>query len=376
MANSQRTARVTVNETDFGSGEGEVAAVDAWEKQLALDDGEDLQNQSDQGGNAPKKPAKQDQGGESDEDEDDWTDDDLLDEDLNDEETDPEDDDPEGEEEDDEGDEEEDDGSTDPLNIDPKAKVKVKINGEETEVTYQELKDGYSRTQDYTQKTQEIANQRKALEAEQEKTVQQQQQWSGYLDQMGNALKAVLGQRSPEEWAKLEQTDKYTYLEERHKEQQLKDRLSAVETEKQRVIQEQQQKYQQDMQKIIDREKEALFVAIPEWKNDPKVADREWKMIQQYGQHIGYTDQELRSVIDHRNVRVLRDAAKLHALMARKAKGEQPSGKVRTKSKGRLTAGSPQRGSAKANSQRKSAQRLAKSGSTEAAAAYFETTLD
>lgn len=42
---------------------------------------------------------------------------------------------------------------------------KVKVNGEEVEVTLDELLSGYSRTADYTKKTTEVANERKAIES-------------------------------------------------------------------------------------------------------------------------------------------------------------------------------------------------------------------
>lgn len=42
----------------------------------------------------------------------------------------------------------------------------VKVDGEEVEVTLDELQKGYSRTQDYTRKTQALAEQRKEAEAE------------------------------------------------------------------------------------------------------------------------------------------------------------------------------------------------------------------
>jgi hypothetical protein len=42
----------------------------------------------------------------------------------------------------------------------------VKVDGKEIEVTLDELQKGYSRTQDYTRKTQQIAETRKQVEAE------------------------------------------------------------------------------------------------------------------------------------------------------------------------------------------------------------------
>jgi hypothetical protein len=43
-------------------------------------------------------------------------------------------------------------------------KFKVKVDGQDTEVTEDELLKGYSRTQDYTRKTQKVAEERKAVE--------------------------------------------------------------------------------------------------------------------------------------------------------------------------------------------------------------------
>ena len=49
---------------------------------------------------------------------------------------------------------------------------KVKIDGEEVEVTLDELQSGYSRQQDYTRKTQELAQQRKIIEQQQQELAQ------------------------------------------------------------------------------------------------------------------------------------------------------------------------------------------------------------
>ena len=43
----------------------------------------------------------------------------------------------------------------------------IKVDGEDVEVTLDELQNGYSRQRDYTRKTQELAEQRKSFEAKQ-----------------------------------------------------------------------------------------------------------------------------------------------------------------------------------------------------------------
>jgi hypothetical protein len=50
--------------------------------------------------------------------------------------------------------------------VEESPKYRVKANGEELEVSLDELLNGYSRTADYQKKTQSLAEQRKAVEAE------------------------------------------------------------------------------------------------------------------------------------------------------------------------------------------------------------------
>ena len=56
-----------------------------------------------------------------------------------------------------------DDDDETPVTVPPQ-KFKVKVGDEELEVTEDDLKGGYLRTKDYTQKTQKLADERKAFE--------------------------------------------------------------------------------------------------------------------------------------------------------------------------------------------------------------------
>jgi hypothetical protein len=69
--------------------------------------------------------------------------------------------------------------------LDPNLKLKVKVNGEEREETLEEILKGYSRTQDYTRKTQEIATQRKTFEAEAQAVRSERQMYASQLVQLG-----------------------------------------------------------------------------------------------------------------------------------------------------------------------------------------------
>lgn len=372
MARSQRTAPVGVNEASYGSEEGEIDAVDAWEAQLNIDDGIE-QLAPDDSAPAKAKEAK----AAPDEDDDlpdvNWDDEDP---DAEGEEADEEgEEDQEGEEgeEGEEGDEDDDDDTSDYLadeDLERKVSFKDKSTGEEIATTVKELRDGYFRTQDYTKKTQALAEERRAAQQEADK---QQQEWAGYLNQMEVTLNTLIGGRTEQEWAELERKDRYTYLEEKDKHHALLTRREAVKAEQERVQREQQEKSQEQFKAYVTAEKEQLFAALPEWKENPETANRDWHRMVDYGKTLGYTEQDLKSVVDHRMVVILRDAARLHALEAKRQRSPgTSSSKVRKSNKGQLPAGTPKNRGTKTAKLRESSKNLAKKQNVSATADYFE----
>lgn len=278
----------------------------------------------------------------------------------------------EADEEDEDGEEEDEDDE--PQEIDPTTKVKVKVDGEEQEVTFDELKAGYSRTQDYTRKTQEVAQQRQEVEKERDQVLQQQQQWSHLLGTFQQQLQASLSGRSEAEWQALKQQDEITYYEERDRERTIKERIEAAQAEQNRVAQENQQRQQEQLRKQAEAEQQRLLEVLEEWK-DPEVKAKEISTINEYAmQTVGFQPQELQGIIDHRAIRVLRDAAKYQELMkAQQATAGKPKkSKVRTKT---LKPGTPSNTKPSTVKRRKASQRLAKEHSVEAAASFFETQL-
>ena len=78
----------------------------------------------------------------------------------------------------------------------------VRVNGEDVEVTFDELTKGYSREADYRRKTQEVAEQRKTVErqiqeaqAQFQKTQQMEQQYAELLPKLAQQLQ---GDNQPE----------------------------------------------------------------------------------------------------------------------------------------------------------------------------------
>ena len=94
-------------------------------------------------------------------------------------------------------------------------KFKVKVDGEEIEVTQEELLRGYMRQKDYTQKTQQLAEQRKQFEQyrpqqqyqpqqQVQQNTQEQQQPEGDLNEIAKQIAAKqLGLESPDDLSEL-----------------------------------------------------------------------------------------------------------------------------------------------------------------------------
>jgi hypothetical protein len=191
----------------------------------------------------------------------------------------------------------------------------VKVDGKEVEVTLDELQKGYSRTQDYTRKTQQIAEVRKQTEAELQAVRAEREQYAQLL----GALEAQVQQVSQPniDWDRLYQEDPIEWVRQREVMRENQEKAAAIQSEQQRLSQLSQQEQAQFMQQKLQHEQEALLAAIPDWK-DAKKAQAEKALLVEFGQKIGFTPEELKSVVDHRAVLMLRKAALYDQMMSKR----------------------------------------------------------
>ena len=191
----------------------------------------------------------------------------------------------------------------------------VKVDGKEVEVTLDELQKGYSRTQDYTRKTQQIAEVRKQTEAELSAVRAEREQYAQLL----SALEAQVQQVAQPniDWDRLYQEDPIEWVRQREVMRDNQDKAAAIQSEKQRLAQLSQQEQAQFMQQKLQQEQEALLAAIPDWK-DAKKAAAEKALLMDFGQKIGFTPDELKNVVDHRAVLMLRKAALYDQMMSKR----------------------------------------------------------
>ena len=109
----------------------------------------------------------------------------------------------------------------------------IKQNGVEVEVTLEELQNGYSRQQDYTRKTQELANQRKEIESQQAELRQKDDIYKDLLPKLEANLKAELGEEP--DWKAIYDEDPIAYVREKDIWNEKKQKLKAIQDEATRL---------------------------------------------------------------------------------------------------------------------------------------------
>ncbi len=241
----------------------------------------------------------------------------------------------------------------------------IKVDGEDTQVTLEELQNGYSRQRDYTRKTQELAEQRKAIEAQQQEVSQKDAIYSQLLPRMEATLKGEL--ENEPDWNTLYEADPIAYVREKDVWNEKKQKLQAVQAEAQRVQQESQVEQQKKLQQFVEYGNKQLLDQIPEWQ-DNEVASKEKMSIRDYGVNVlGYTPQEMDSVYDYRVLLGLRNAWLQHKTQqATKVKPTEKKAAARTARPG--TSNVPK----STTPVKKAKQRLAKTGKVQDAAKLFE----
>lgn len=240
----------------------------------------------------------------------------------------------------------------------------VKVDGKEVNVTLDELRQGYSRTEDYTRKTQALAQERKAAQAEFESVRAERQQYAQLL----TALQQQLAQAEPQvNMDELYNNDPIEWMRQKELQRERNEKLFAVQSEQQRLAQIQQAEQQQNMQRYLESQKVALLTAIPQLR-DPKVAAMEKSRWVDAGKSIGFSEQELNGITDHRMLIALKTIADFNAVMSKRQQVKpQQKPMARPAKPGSTNSVTP-----KSSDVKKSQQRLKQTGNVKDAASLIE----
>jgi len=181
----------------------------------------------------------------------------------------------------------------------------VKVDGEEFEVTLDELRDGYQRQADYTRKSQSLAEQRKAYEANLQAVQNERQQYAQVLEQMSQNQNYELQRFENIDWKELKDEDPMEYMEKRLEYQEAKDRVTQLNNERARVKQQSQQEFNEIVTQKVQQEAELLAKALPEYSEPGSTLKTD---LRNYALSLGFPANEIDSITDHRVVLVLHKA--------------------------------------------------------------------
>jgi len=245
-------------------------------------------------------------------------------------------------------------------------KYRVKVDNEELEVDVDELIKGYSRTSDYTKKTQALAEQRKVIEAEKAK-VQDAARLRDQYAQRLQVIEQMLTQSPQENLAELKETDPIGYAVKMAEQVEREKQLAAVRQERAQLAQRQQYEQQERLKAHLSQEAERLQAAIPEMADEVK-GEVVRKEIKDFARSIGFSEQELSQVYDHRAVLTLYKAMQYDKLQ----KSKPATAKRVAEAPKTLRPGPAQQSDPKTDDVKKLKGQLRKSGKQRDAAKLFE----
>ena len=183
----------------------------------------------------------------------------------------------------------------------------LEVDGEEK--TIEELRSGFLRQKDYTRKTQELAENRKAMEAQYQEIERERAEYAQLLPAMAERIQQAAEQEP--DWDTLYDTDPVMAAKaERQwrKEQEARTaQLQAVQAEQQRMQQIAAQKQQQMQQSYLEQQRHILPDIIPEWR-DKKVAATEATQIRDFLLGEGFSEQDVSGMSNATLVKLARKA--------------------------------------------------------------------
>lgn len=245
---------------------------------------------------------------------------------------------------------------------------RIKAAGEEKEVTLDELVKSYQLGADYTKKTQEVAEQRKAVEAERQVIEQSKQLRDSYAQRLNLVEQFLASQNQAEDLDELKDVDPIGYAVKVAEMSQREKQLAAVRMEQERIAQEQQADYAKQMQQRVAEEAQKLAAFIPEYSDPEKGAVLRKSVYETAKGKLGFTDEELSQVYDSRHALTLYYATKYLELQNSKP---QVTKKVSEAPK-IMKAGVAKAQSSEAEAIKKQKAQLRQSGRVADAAALFE----
>jgi len=189
---------------------------------------------------------------------------------------------------------------------------KVVVDGQEQEVTLDELMKGYSRQSDYTRKTERLSQDRKSVEQLKNEYTRQNEEAKIKRDQYEKQIQVLSEQLKQSEPSKVDLDKLYEdnpaeYVRVKAEQDRRRELLEKSRQEQERILAEKQEEQTKQYNAYLEQQKQLLAEKLPIYADKEKGAEFTKNLIN-YAKEIGYTDQEINMLVDHRSVIMLANA--------------------------------------------------------------------
>lgn len=188
---------------------------------------------------------------------------------------------------------------------------KLTVNGQEVEVTLDELRKGYSRQQDYTQKTEKLSQDRRSVDQLKNDFTRQSEEAKIKRDQYEKQLQVLSEQlKASEQEVNLDnlyENDPAEYVRAKAEQDRRKEVIELANKEQEKIQAEKQEEYNRTYSNYLEQQRELLVKKLPIYADKDKGPEFV-KNLTNFAKEIGYTDQEISQLVDHRAVMMLANA--------------------------------------------------------------------
>jgi len=195
----------------------------------------------------------------------------------------------------------------------------VKVNGQEKQVSLDDLKQGYSGQEYVQQGMQDVANKRKEAENVYEALNNERQQLAEIYKQLQNGGVAQVPTKPNKE---LFDADPIGYMQENLAYEEKKVEYDTQMAQLQNVSQQSSEAQEHARQAFVQEQMQILQKDIPEFADEKKGQQLKDKLVSIGMKHYGYSNNEIEQITDHRAIKVLNDARKYQNIIAGKTKAE------------------------------------------------------
>lgn len=187
--------------------------------------------------------------------------------------------------------------------------VKTKVDGELGKVKFNDLVKSYQLQQHVDRQVREAAEQRKAIQ-EQSALLQQQaqiqQSLTGHMAEL-KAMESELAQYAKVDWNALIDADPVQAVKLDRNYREMQEKYQSKQSELNQLSTAAQQQMLAQREAILQQENQALLKSLPDWADQTK-ATAEKQAIKDDLKARGYSEAEIKGLLDHKTVLLARDA--------------------------------------------------------------------